>query len=131
MSRQAKDVTDAELAVIRQLWEQGPQTIRQLTEQLYPSDSSQYSTVKKLLERLEAKGCVARNRSQAVHVYAAMIERDDLVERRLREVAESLCDGSITPLLTHAARNQRLTKKQRQTLRELIEELENKSKKKK
>ena len=56
----ARDITDAELAVIRTLWERGPATIRELTELLY-ADVSQYSTVKKLLERLEAKGCVIRN----------------------------------------------------------------------
>ncbi|MBM83750.1 MAG: penicillinase repressor, partial [Planctomycetaceae bacterium] len=55
MSRTAQDITDAELAVIRQLWDSSPQTIRQLTESLYPGDESQYSTVKKLLERLEEK----------------------------------------------------------------------------
>lgn len=126
MARKPQDVTDAELAVLRQLWEQGPQTIRQLTLALYAGDDAQYSTVKKLLERLETKDCVKRDRSDAVHVFAPVIERDDLVDRRLREVAESLCDGSITPLLTHAARHKRLTKKQREMLRSLIDDLQKK-----
>jgi len=30
------DVTDAELAVLKELWSAGPLTIRQLTERLYP-----------------------------------------------------------------------------------------------
>lgn len=128
MSRRTQDVTQAELAVIRELWDHGRRTIRELTERLYPGDAAQYSTVKKLLERLEAKGCVSRDRSEMVHVYAAAVERDDLVDLRLREVAETLCDGSITPLLTHAARHQRLSKKQREMLRALIDELEEKDK---
>jgi BlaI family penicillinase repressor len=126
MARKPQDVTEAELAVLRQLWEQGPQTIRQLTAALYAGDDAQYSTVKKLLERLEAKDCVRRDRSEAVHVFAAAIDREDLVDRRLREVAEALCDGSITPLLTHAARHKRLTKEQREMLRTLIDDLEKK-----
>jgi BlaI family transcriptional regulator, penicillinase repressor len=128
MARKAQDVTDAELAVIRQLWEHGPQTIRQLNDSLYGGDDAQYATVKKLLERLEAKETVLRDRSDAVHVFTAAIERDELVGRRLRSVAESLCDGSIAPLLTHAARNESLTKKQRQTLEQIIAELETKQK---
>ena len=123
MNRRGQDVTDAELAVVRELWQRGPQTIRQLNEKLYPGDDAQYSTVKKLLERLEAKGCVARDRSAMVHVFSAVIERDDLIDRRLREVAQSLCEGSIAPLLTHAARNKSLTPDQRRRLRELIDEL--------
>ncbi len=56
-------LTDAEFAVLEPLWEAGPQTIRQLTVRLYPQQStSDYATVQKLLERLEAKGCVKRDR---------------------------------------------------------------------
>lgn len=126
MARKPQDVTEAELAVLRQLWEHGPQTIRQLTAALYAGDDAQYSTVKKLLERLEAKDCVKRDRGDVVHVFAAVVGRDELVDRRLRQVAESLCDGSITPLLTHAARHKRLTKKQRDLLRSLIDDLQKK-----
>jgi len=131
MSRKAQDITDAELAVVRQLWDSSPQTIRQLTESLYPGDESQYSTVKKLLERLEEKGCIVRDRASMVHQFSAAIERDEIVDRRLREVAESLCDGSITPILTHAAQNDGLTKKQRGLLRSLIDELEKKEERQK
>ena len=49
------DVTDAELAVLQTLWEQGEATIRQLTDVLYPEGkAAHYGTVQKLLERLEA-----------------------------------------------------------------------------
>jgi predicted transcriptional regulator len=62
-----------------------------------------------------------------VHVFQAAIERDDLIDRRLRDVAETLCDGSITPLLTPVARHEQLTKKQRDLLQALVDELERKS----
>src|SRR5437588_8736754 len=102
MARTPRDVTDAELAVLQVLWEQGPLPIRRLTEALYPEGTTaQYATVQKLLERLEGKECVARDRSLAVHVFKATIAKAELVGRRLREVAEKLCGGSWTPLLTH------------------------------
>jgi predicted transcriptional regulator len=41
----------------------------------------------------------------------------------LQAVAESLCDGSFTPLLTHLVRSQ-LSKQERAQLRALIDELE-------
>ena len=77
-----------------------------------------------VLERLEAKSCVTRDRTEAVHVFAAAIGRDELIKRRLREVAESLCEGSITPFLTLAAGSNHLTTKQRQILHDLIEDLD-------
>jgi predicted transcriptional regulator len=129
MARTPQDVTDAELAILQVLWEKGPATIRQLTDQLYPKGgTAHYATVQKLLERLEAKACVTRDRSTWVHVFAAAIDRDDLIGRRLQAMAEKLCGGSLTPLLTHLVRAERLSPQERQALRALIDELDQKSK---
>jgi BlaI family penicillinase repressor len=124
MARTPQDVTDAELAVLQQLWDSGPATIRQLTAALYPDGgTSHYATVQKLLERLESKGCVSRNTRERVHTFRATIDRDVLIGRRLREMAEKLCGGSLTPLLTNLVRARRLTPRERQELRSLIDEL--------
>jgi predicted transcriptional regulator len=57
-----------------------------------------------------------------VHQFAATIDRDALIGRRLQSVAEALCGGSWTPLLTHLVQKQRLSSKDLQALRALIEE---------
>jgi predicted transcriptional regulator len=132
MARTPQDVTDAELAVLQVLWEDGPATIRQLTEVLYPGGGpAQYGTVQKLLDRLEMKDCVHRQRRTAAHTFSAAIGRDELIGRRLQVVAEKLCGGSLTPLLTHLVRTQRLSTRQRQELRALIEDLDDKGMSKK
>jgi predicted transcriptional regulator len=128
MARTPHDVTDAELAILQVLWEKGPLPIRRITQILYPGGkTAQYSTVQKLLERLEAKDCVARDRSSAVHVFRAAIDRADLVGRRLRQVAEKLCGGSWTPLLMHLVNTEQLSAKDRQALRQLVDELDDRT----
>lgn len=129
MARTPQDITDAELAVLEVLWDQGPATIRQLTAALYPDGgaAAQYATVQKLLERLESKGSVHRDRRAAVHVFAAAIERADLIGRKLRAMADKLCGGSLTPLLTHLVQSSKLSARERQELRSLIEGLDRKS----
>ncbi len=130
MARTPQDVTDAELAVLQVLWDRGPSTIRQITDQLYPEGrTAQYATVQKLLERLEDKGCVRRDRRPAVHVFAAAIDRGELIGRRLQTMAEKLCGGSLTPLLTHLVQSQKLSAAQREELRNLIDELDESSRK--
>jgi predicted transcriptional regulator len=122
MDPSGHDVTDAELAVLQALWERGSATIRQLTDALYPGGSvAQYATVQKLLERLEAKGCAGRDRQSWPHVFTATVDRDDLIGRRLRAVAEKLCGGSLTPLLTHLLAVERLSPEERQELRAVLE----------
>lgn len=125
MNNRSQDVSEAELAVMHVLWERGPSTIRQLTSVLYPEGTvSQYATVQKLLERLEGKDFVARDRSAAVHVFFPQVERETLVGRRLEAVAASLCDGSFGPLLTHLVQAKKLSPAEREALRSLIDEIE-------
>ena len=118
------DVPDAELSVLQQLWDRGPATIRRLTAALYPRGTeAHYATVQKLLERLEAKKCVGRDRSGWAHVFRATIDRDQFIGRRLEAVADKLCGGSLTPLLTNLVRSKRLTARERREDRKLFEEL--------
>jgi BlaI family penicillinase repressor len=131
MARNPQDVTETELAVLQVLWDEGPATIRHITDFVYPEGgAAHYATVQKLLERLETKGCVTRDRRPAAHTFAAAMGRDDLIGRRLQAMAEQLCGGSLTPLLTHLVKGRRLSARERQDLRDLIDELDraNKSK---
>src|SRR5438552_1595159 len=131
MARTPQDITDAELAVLQVLWDLGSLPIRRITEVLYPEGrTAQYATVQKLLERLEGKECVARDRSGSVNIYKATIDRDDLVGRRLQAVAEKLCGGSWTPLLTHLMQIHKLSEKDRRALRDLIDDLDQSKSKK-
>src|SRR5262245_65490053 len=82
MARTPRDVTDTELALLQALWEGGPTTIQQLTEAVYgEATASKYGTVQKLLERLEAKGYVRRERRAPAHVYRACVAREELIGR--------------------------------------------------
>jgi len=90
------DVTEAELALLQALWDQGPATIRQLADRVYgQGGASTYATVQKLLDRLESKGVVGRDRSESVQCFRAAIDREELIGRRLRAVADTLCGGVI------------------------------------
>lgn len=125
MARTPQDITDAELSVMQVLWDHGPAPIRRIADALYPEGrTSQYATVQKLLERLEEKECVRRDRSAAIHHFSAVVGRDELVGRRLQAVAEKLCGGSWTPLLTHLVQHRKLSANERQALRKLVEDLD-------
>jgi len=129
MARTPQDVTDTELTLLQRLWDAGPLTIRQLTDHLYPNGgTSKYATVQKLLERLEEDGYVARERSALAHTFLAAVDREELIGRRLRKMAEQLCGGSVTPLLTHLMKQQPLSASDRRELRALIDELDSQPK---
>jgi len=122
MPRTPQDVTAKELDILQFLWNHSPATIKTLRDALYPGgDTAEYATVQKLLERLEEKGFVQRHRTGPAHTFSPLVDRDELIGRRLRDMAEKLCGGSLTPLLTHLVRQQSLSESERQQLRELID----------
>jgi BlaI family transcriptional regulator, penicillinase repressor len=123
MPHEAASITDAELAVLDALWSEGPATIRQIADIIYlDGTATHYATVQKLLERLEAKRCIARDRSGFAHIFSAAVHRDDVIADRLKAVADQLCEGSLTPLLLQLASATRLTAEERAALRKLIDE---------
>ena len=124
MSERPPDVTDAELAVLQTLWERGTATIRHITDVLYPEGTTaQYGTVQKLLERLEGKECVRRDRDTWPHQFSAAIDRETLIGWRLRATAEKLCGGSMAPLLLHLLKTEQFNPAERQELRSFLDHL--------
>src|SRR5438270_64527 len=123
MPRDAQDITEAEMGVMQVLWDRGPSATRQIADALQggPADTAQYATVQKQLERLEAKGFVHRDRTLFVHVFRTAVGREELIGRRIRDMADKLCGGSLAPILSHLARSRPLSHDERRALRELID----------
>src|SRR5262245_60742935 len=123
MTRTPRDVPEAELAVLELLWAGGPATRRQVADVLYPGGgASQYATVQKLLERLEQKGYVGRASADGQWRFSALVSRDELISRRIEEVVDRLCGGSLTPLLMNLVKSPGLTAEQLAELRRFVRE---------
>jgi predicted transcriptional regulator len=125
MGRSSANVPEAEWAVLEQLWRQGLGTVRQLADVLYPNGgASEYATVHKLLERLEGRGYVRRQRKGGVYVFEAAASRDDVIGRQLEVLVERMCGGSLQPLLSNLVRARGLTPEEVRELLALVEDLD-------
>jgi predicted transcriptional regulator len=125
MPREPQDVTEAELAILQLLWRQPARSIRQLTDALHPAgDEAQYATVKKQLERMEAKGLVNRDRTLFVHLFTAEVDREDLLGRGLAALAERFCDGSLAPIFGLLGKAKPLSPRERQALRGMLDQID-------
>ena len=95
--RAAEDVTDTELAILEVLWDRNEATRRQVADVLYPGGSgTHYATVQNLLGRLERKRFVRHNRRDGVLVFKPIVDRDELISRRLRSRGKALRRRSRT-----------------------------------
>ena len=117
-------LANAELAIMDLLWNQdGRMTARAIRERLYPDDTkSQQGTVQRLLQRLEDKGFVERDRSISVHFYSAVISRLTYAGQQLEFLAEKLTSGSIAPLITHLVEEKKISKAEINRIRAILDE---------
>jgi predicted transcriptional regulator len=122
MSRSLPNVTDAELAVLQLLWERGPSAVRQVADVIYPGGGpSEYATAHRLLERLEDKGYVRRQKVQGVYLFRAAVDREAVLGQQLETLVERMCGGSLQPLLSTLVKSKRLGADELRELLDLVE----------
>jgi BlaI family transcriptional regulator, penicillinase repressor len=114
--------SDAELAVLKLLWENERLSARDIREQLYPEGTpSDHATVQKLLQRLEQKKLIARDRRSFAHQFRAIVTREELAGEQLEALASKLTDGSMVPFILHAVNAKPLTAEERSEIRRLLD----------
>src|SRR5262245_27558068 len=93
--------TDAELAILRVLWERGPATVRAVHEALADRETG-YTTTLKLMQIMADKGLVTRNESARTHVYAARLTRDQTQRQLVSDLVRRAFGGSAAALVLQA-----------------------------
>jgi BlaI family transcriptional regulator, penicillinase repressor len=122
VARKPQAVTDAELAVLKVLWQRGPLSAKAITEALYPDGAeSEFASVHSFLQRLERKRLVRRDRSSFVHSFSAAVSQADIAGQELNTLAARLGDDSIAPLIMQLVEQKRLSKKEAAEIRKLLE----------
>jgi len=127
MARRPKEqLGEAELAVLRTLWESGPQTVRGVMERLHERGKKvAYTTVLTFLTRLEQKGFVTGEKLKTgpAHLYKARVSRASVTRARVKTLLDQLYDGAAAPLALQLIENERFTDDEIAQLRKLIDDM--------
>lgn len=113
--------TDAELALLRVLWQRGPSTVREVHDRL---DDVGYTTVLKQLQIMLDKGLVTRDESSRAHVYSAAVEQDRMQRRMVDDLLDRAFGGSARQLVAHALSGDDVSHDELEAIRSLIDELD-------
>jgi BlaI family transcriptional regulator, penicillinase repressor len=119
--RPALSVSERE--VLKVLWDHGLRTTREINQILENQGRRwAYTTVATLLQRLVVKKFAASDASEVPHVYRALVSRDELLDRRLKDAAEELCDGRAAPLVLALVQKNEFSPEEMARLRRLLDE---------
>jgi len=113
--------TDAELAILRVLWERGPSTVRQVHEVLSRDRPAVYTTALKLLQIMTDKGLVSRDERDRSHVYHARLTEEQTQRQLVRDLLDRAFGGSASKLVMQALAARRASPEELTEIRRLID----------
>jgi BlaI family penicillinase repressor len=119
-----KDISPAELEVLKILWQHAPQTANQVVEAL--ADASQWheKTVKTLLNRLVNKGAVSFEKDGRAYLYAPVLQQQDYQHKESQSFIARVFSGRIAPLVAGFAASKTLQATDIDELKQLIADWE-------
>ena len=92
-------ITDSELEIMRVLWEAGrPLSLAEIRRELQSRMSWESSTVKTLVQRLNAKGAICQEKRD-VYYYAPEISREEYGGEATRSLIDRLYNGKAGELV--------------------------------
>jgi predicted transcriptional regulator len=121
MARHLPRPTDAELAILRVLWERGPVTVRQVHEALADRETG-YTTTLKLMQIMADKGLVTRDESARTHVYAARVSQEQTQRQLVNDLVDRAFGGSAAELVLRALSDARTSAEELREIRKLIDD---------
>ena len=128
MTRTPPRPTEAELEILRVLWERGPSTVRQVHEALATLRETGYTTTLKLMQIMADKGWATRDESSRSHVYAAAVEREAVQARLVDGLVAQAFSGSAAQLVVQALSTQPTSAEELAEIRVMLDRLEREAK---
>jgi predicted transcriptional regulator len=111
--------TDAEVAILRVLWDRGPSTVRDIAEAMGRENA--YTTVLKLLQIMTEKRLVRRDESALAHVYEAAYSEEHTQQQIVADLLTRVFDGSAAKLVQRALASGKASSEELREIRKMID----------
>ena len=120
--------TDAELEILRALWQRGASTVREIHDELSATKTVGYTTILKQMQVMRRKGLVKRSERFRSHVYEAARTRPATERQIVTTLLATVFDGSARGLLQSALAGRKVDADELREIRQLLDEHERRTK---
>jgi BlaI family penicillinase repressor len=127
MGIQQRRPTEAELTILRVLWEGGPRSVREIHKVLSAAKRAKpigYTTVLKLLQIMTEKGLVERDESQRPQIYRAAYSQQHTQRQMVGDLLQRVFGGSVKALVLQALATQKSSPEELEAMEELLDRFE-------
>lgn len=117
-------LSDAEWAVMGVVWRRGEASARDVLDETEAETGWAYTTVKTLLARLVEKGALSEHKRANTSIYGPLVTRKRARREALRSLLDRAFDGAFGSLVQHMIKDEKLPKRDRARLAEMLAELD-------
>ncbi len=115
-------LTPQELEIMKIVWKVGQATVREVYEALRAQRKVAYTTVLTMMKILETKGYLARDSEERAHVYRPTRPEQTVLRSMVRDFVDRVFNGSAQPLLLHLVKDRKLTAREIEELRAMVDD---------
>jgi len=116
--------TEAELQVLQILWNEGPQTVRYINDELNKVRKVGYTTTLKIMQIMFEKCMLSRESQGRTHVYTSMVEQEEAQKFFLHRMVDTAFGGSASRLVMKALGDYKTSPEELKKIKELIDKME-------
>jgi BlaI family penicillinase repressor len=120
--------TDAELELLKVLWDQGPCTVSQVHSLLKDNPPRGYTTILKLMQIMAEKGLVKRDERHRAHIYDAAVSKNQVCRSFVKRGLARVFDNSTSKLVAQALAARPISPDELAEIKRMLREMEKKSK---
>jgi predicted transcriptional regulator len=113
--------TDAELEILKVLWDGGPSELGQIASALNQERAVATTTVATTLKVMMQKGWVERTQGPRSYLWAPRVSRKEATSGLLRKLLDRAFDGSAGRLVARLVEDGALSPRDRDEIRRLLE----------
>jgi predicted transcriptional regulator len=99
MPKSRIELTEAEWAIIKAVWEAEPCTAPDIREKLQRKTAWTYSTVRTLMDRMVMKGLLAAEKVRHLTIYRSAVTREQAQRGELFYALKHAFNGALTPMV--------------------------------
>ncbi len=120
--KQLPRISEAEWLVMKVAWAQHTTTAKQVVEALAGETAWKLQTVQTLMTRLVQKGALAADKSSREHIFTPLVTEEQCRRAASRSFLARVFDGEIAPFLACLLERKKLSRKEVEELRRILEE---------
>ncbi len=116
--------TEKELEILQILWEKGPVAVKDVHEAMGGESINGYTTILKLLQIMNEKGLVTRQKSGKLHLYEAVPTRENTSRQIIDKMIDTVFQGSAMKLVMSALGNTKSSQEELSEIKKYLEKLQ-------